>query len=101
VSGSHAQGYGSGPQSETDRQSFQIPEWAGSPGGQSFPDGDADTDDLGSYCPINLPPNPGPRAADVLGPGNRAPGVPTTPSVFDFPHVGMGNRNGGSGGMYG
>jgi hypothetical protein len=59
---------GVGAGSETDRQSFPVPDWPQGRMGQSAPDGDNDTDDLGSYVPINLPPNPGPRAADIAGP---------------------------------
>lgn len=100
VSDSHAQEYGTGEQSETDRQSFPISEWVGNPPGQSVPDGDDDTDDLGSYRPLNLPPNPGPRAADVFGPDNVNP-MPGMSQVAAFPGIGLGARRGGSGGMYG
>jgi hypothetical protein len=58
--------YGWGPGSETDIQSFPVPEWIGQgAGGESFPDGDNDTDDLGSYRALGplLPPRCSPPAS--------------------------------------
>jgi hypothetical protein len=68
-----AQFYGTGPQSETDRQSHPINAWGACPSSgmwpQAVPNPQAeDTSGLGSYVPINLPPVNGPRAADVVGP---------------------------------
>jgi hypothetical protein len=63
-----------GPESETDRQTFQIREWEPPPfrsTSESMPDGDDDTDDIGYYRAL------GP----VVG---RTP-----PEAFNFPGVGQ------------
>jgi hypothetical protein len=69
-----------GPQSETAAQSHPIDAWGACPSSgmwpQAIPNSGNDTSGLGSYAPINLPPNPGPRAADVLGPVNPDGGSP-------------------------
>jgi hypothetical protein len=78
-----------GPQSETERQTFQVQEWLPGERGESRPDGDNDTDDIGIYQPLQPP-------------------RPEIPEAFNFPGVGMGSRfgrsgdrGGGGGGMYG
>jgi hypothetical protein len=99
----------SGPESETDRQSHPIDAWGACPSSgmwpQAVPNPGNDTTGLGSYVPINLPSNPGPRAADVFpSPASEPPGGAESAGpvdVFGFPGVGGGNRSGGSGGMYG
>jgi hypothetical protein len=105
MSDGSAQEYGQGALSETNRQSHAVSDWVGSPPGQSYPDGDDDTDDLGSYAAISLPPNPGLRAADVWSArqSHESTSVPSQgpPDTFNFPGVGMGSRQGGGGGMYG